>query len=87
MRWTTSRNSWIYEAAQKRPVCPQVLWVLIQDHVDILGRSELNVHFALQIRILTLWQELLIRIASGHDDVDEVIISDIEKYAARVPIE
>jgi len=33
------------------------------------------------------WQELLIRIASGHDDVDEVIISDIEKYAARVPIE
>jgi len=43
------------------------------DHVDILGRAELN--------------ELIIRIASGQEDIEEVIISDIEKYAARIPID
>jgi hypothetical protein len=31
-------------------------------------------------------QELIIRIASGQEDIEEVIISDIKKYAARVPI-
>jgi len=30
---------------------------------------------------------LIIRIASGREDIEEVIISDIVKYSSRVPIE
>ena len=46
---------------------------LLADHVDILGRPELN--------------ELIIRVVAGHgDDIVETIHSKILEYAERVPI-
>jgi phospholipid:diacylglycerol acyltransferase len=32
-------------------------------------------------------QELILRIASGQEDIEEFIVSDIETYASRVPID
>lgn len=54
------------------------------DHVDILGRAELNV--IADPAISSNQKELLLKIASGSDDIEESIISDIQQYAARIPI-
>jgi len=59
--------------------------ILIIDHVDILGRAELNVQHGGSY--LLIKQELILKIASGSEDIEQSISSDIQKYADRIAID